>query len=367
MTFIEQRETIRHSSEVLSIGEIKTLQDTIVSDGKGSEYRRIDIQVGDESDLDPHRRQMYFEKTNQFEQMYHFRPEWQATYVDDITGELIVDPHNIPAVDLYYKDGERTQMFEWGGQMMQAIALEGLQNLGNGGRFLSAGQLDGRTLERFTFMPDGIGLRSRQHIYSELLVEQAKHTKENSLRIVSLGSGASVPNIEASLKIENQTGKKVDWQLFDIDQRALSYAKGMVDDSPIQLSTFDFGPLSLDPQNPGFAGRSYIEARNQAEDGSLDAVDALGLWEYLTDTQASMFLKMMYTKLKSGAPMIVSNMLSSRPHPLYNERGVGWPRVIKRMGGDMTSIVSKAGISLDNVILRYPSDGVYVVMEVRKP
>jgi len=366
MTFIEERESIYSLPERLSIGELSVLEMGETIDKAGRPYNRIDVQVGDESDRDPVKRDWYFEKASRFETFYHAHPEVSATYVDDQTGLLIVDEANIPAMDLYYHNGRETQMFEWGHQMMQAIALEGLQNLTKGGRFLKAGHLDLRTLERFTFMPDGIGLRSRQHIYSELLVEQAKQNPETDLRIVSLGSGASVPNIEASLRVEQEAGKRINWELFDIDTRALGYAKEMVSDAGIQSSTFDFGPRSNNILQPGFAGRSYIEVRNQVEDASLDAVDALGLWEYLTDNQAVMFLKMMQAKLKPGAPMIVSNMLKSRPQPLYNEKAVGWPAVIKRSAEDLLSIVEKAHIDTRNVTLHFPTDGVYAVMEIHK-
>lgn len=216
------------------------------------------------------------------------------------------------------------------------------------------------------YMPDGIGLRSRQHIYADLLVQQAMKTEEDKLHIISLGSGASVPNIEASQKIESETGKHIDWQLFDLDPDALFHAHRMTSKAGLSLSTFDFGPTSIDPRAPGFLGRSYIAARH-VEDESLDAVDALGLWEYLTFNQGVAFLQMMYPKLKPGAPMIISNMRSKRPHPKYNMVAVGWPDVIMRSDEDLLDIVHEAKIPTEQVRITTPADGVYAVMEVRKP
>ena len=367
MTFIEERESItQHSSEnPLVLGEVLVLSDESAKDASGRRFDRRDVVVGDESDRDPATRQMYFEKANNFEMMLRLRPEWEAPYLDQ-HGKLIIDPSNLAALDLYYQDGQETQMYEWGHQMMQAIALEPLQNLGKGGRFLSLGRLDKRTLERFTFMPDGRGLRSRQHIYSNLLVEQARNTPGDTLNIVSLGSGAAVPNIEASLRIEQETNKRVNWQFFDLDPHALGYAKVMIAGSGLHNSQFDFGPKSPNVNGLEFAGRSYIEARH-TEDESLDAVDALGLWEYLELNQAVMFLKMMYPKLKPGASMIVSNMFDKRPHPEYNKRAVGWPRLIMRSEEDLLDIVEVAKIDTKAVRLTHSSDGVYIVMEIRKP
>ncbi|RWZ78202.1 MAG: hypothetical protein EOT05_00315 [Candidatus Microsaccharimonas sossegonensis] len=372
MTFIEERESLKRlHDEVVPIGEVSVTFEAQSRDTFGRRYEKRSVIVGDESDQDPALRQWYFERTNQFESMIQHNPQWMATHLgnpkhgEDPT-KLYIDERNIPAMDLYYQDGRKTQMFEWGHQMKKAIALEPLQNLHKGGRFLTLGRLDRRTLERFTYMPDGIGLRSRQHIYADLLVKQAEKSEGDALRIVSLGSGASVPNIEASQKIEQQTGKHVDWQLFDLDPEALMHAYEMTSEAKLSLSTFDFGPLNHDPQKPGFKGRSYIEARH-VEHESLDAVDALGLWEYLSDNQGKSFLQMMYPKLKPGAAMIISNMRKKRPHPQYNMVAVGWPDVIMRSDEDLLGIVDKAGIPTELVRITTPSDGVYAVMEIRKP
>jgi hypothetical protein len=373
MTFIEERESLRRPhGETVPLGEVSVTFEGSSRDSLGRRFEKRNVIVGDESDRDPMTRQAHFERANQFEAMLQHHPEWRATHLGreedgEELGRLYIDLHNLAAVDLYLEDGRETQMFEWGHQMMQAIALEPLQNLGKGGQFLSKGHLDQRTLERFMYMPDGRGLRSRQHIYSDLLVQQAVNTPGDTLRIVSLGSGASVPNIEASQKIEQETGKHIEWQLFDLDPNALFNAERMTNKAGLALSTFDFGPKSTNPNQPGFTGRSYIEARHAIEDNSLDAVDALGLWEYLEDNQAKMFLKMMYKKLKPDAPMIISNMRKKRPHPLYNKRAVGWPDVIMRSDEDLLDIVYSAEIPTEQVRLTTPEDSVYVVMEIRKP
>lgn len=372
MTFIEERESLkRPSGERIPLGEVVVISEGVSRDMLGRRYEKRLVAVGDESDRDPVKRQAFFEKANQFEAMLLNHPEWGATHLGDpekgeLKGELYVDSNNIPAVDLYYEDGRETQMYEWGHQMIQAIALEPLQNLGRGGQFLAMGHLDRRSLERFTYMPDGRGLRSRQHVYADLLVQQAHRTPDDTLHIVSLGSGASVPNIEASQRIEAETGKHIDWNLFDLDPNALRHAQAMTSKAGLFLSSFAFGPMSSDPEKPGFKGRSYIEARH-IENESLDAVDALGLWEYLQPNQAEMFLKMMYPKLKPGASMIVSNMRKKRPHPEYNKRAVGWPEIIMRSDEDLLGIVKKANIDTEQVRITTPEDGVYAVMEIRKP
>ena len=372
MTFIEERESLRQKhGELVPIGEVVVTFEGPTRDFLGRRYEGRNVIVGDESDRDPEKKQEHLDRTDRFEKQIGDHPEWQATHLGveangEIEGALYIDPSNLAAVDLYFEDGRETQMFEWGHQMMKASALEPLQNLSKGGQFLSAGHLDRRSLERFTYTTDGIGLRSRQHIYADLLVQRAIEAPVDTLRIVSLGSGASVPNVEASERIEQEAGKRIEWQLFDLDPGALEKAQQITNKAQLHLSTFDFGPLSNDPKQPGFAGRSYIEARH-IENESLDAVDALGLWEYLKPSEAKMFLKMMYPKLKPGATMIVSNMRKKRPHLKYNMIAVGWPAVIMRTDEDLLDIVGAAEIPYEQVRLTTPSDGVYTVMEIRKP
>ena len=184
---------------------------------------------------------------------------------------------------------------------------------------------------------------------------------------MSLGSGAAVPNIQATRAVEDTLEKAIHWDLYDVDPTALRYAAKMTTAASFRSSTFEFGRTL--PQNhedePQFAGRSYIEARSR-ENGSLDMVDALGLWEYLDFKQAKAFLKMLYPKLKEEGSMIVSNMRTERPFPHYNQRAVGWPKLYMRTEAELIDIVEAAGINPMNVTITTPEDGVYAVMEIKK-
>ncbi|MFZ2126168.1 MAG: hypothetical protein WAV04_01525 [Candidatus Microsaccharimonas sp.] len=356
-----------------TIGEVVEVSNDRVFDALGRSYHRREVVVGDQSDNDPNTRQKFFEMANHAEMILALNPHLKPTTVERYSNgkkQLVVDRANKPAMELYYDQGFPTQMTEWGTQMMLAIALEPLQRLDEGGgRFLKDRKLDSRTLELFTYMPDGIGLRARQAIYSDLLVRKAEVATQDRLQIVSLGSGAAVPNIRATLQIERQAFKEVDWNFFDNDAEALASAELLISESTIEHSSFEYGPSHTNEEGiSAFEGRSYIEARH-VEKESLHVVDALGLWEYLNDNEAATFLRMMYPKLRSGGSMIVSNMLKSRPHPLYNQKAVGWPEVIMRSDTELLSIVQKSRtvVDTDQVVITHSQDGVYAVMEIRKP
>lgn len=364
MTSIHDKERLVPSSEAVGdIGRVTVFHEALQSDREHRPYIRREVGVVDESDADPALRRQYWERADHFEDLLQQFPDWQTTARRD--DGLYVDPNNQAAVDLYFEDGHETMMVQWASNMKEAIALEPLQKLEDGGQFLPGGQLDHRTLELFRHMSDGIGLRSRQRIYKDILRQQADTSAETTLHIASLGSGAAVPNIDASLAVE-AAGKRIDWRLFELDPRALHYAELLIDDAPIHYSTFDYGPLSTPAHTYKYKGRSYLDIRHAVENDSLDAVDALGLWEYLSDRQAVTFLKTCFKKLKPGAPMVVSNMNRHRPHAEYTRRAVGWPDLYVRTEEELLSIVQAAGIPTDQVRLTIPQDNVYIVMEVYK-
>lgn len=378
MTIIENPERKRlRDKEHLLVGEIQTIDSYTSSRMEyttgnvewkdGHFFERRVVKVGDESD--PETRQRFYEKAEGYERLLEMHQnDWMPTYFDRDAGKLVIDPNNLAAMDLYYDENyNETLMTKWGEQMIQAIALEPLQNLSKGGRFLPGGRLDMRTLNLFTNMPDGIGLRSRQHIYADSVVERRSALPgDEIMQVVSLGSGASVPNVEAAQKAAAVSTGRIHWQFFDTDPNALKSADHVLSDADLDNSTFDFGPkVMTEDEVEAYVGRSYIEARH-LENESIDFVDALGLWEYLTDNQAVMFLKMLYAKLKKGGVMVVSNMKADRPQPLYNKSAVGWPKLIMRTEEDMLRIVEQAGISTDMVTITHSDDGVYMVMEVRK-
>ena len=347
----------------LQVGEIYVRHESLRYDDKGRDYFRRDVMVGDESNRDPNRHRRFLELGNHFEQLVRDNPSWQTKVRDGIvTG---VDG-NKAAEWLYYDEDHRpTQMLEWAGKFPTAIALEPLQRLENGGKWLSAGGLDQRSLDYFTYMVDGIGLRARARVYTERLVTLAGD--RDSLTVVSLGSGAAVPNIDATQRLES-LNKRVDWKFYDTNPEALLYAQKLVAEKNFQYSTFDFGPTALNKKTniSEPTGRSFARAFGQVPDGSVDVVDALGLWEYLSEDTARRFFEKLYPKIKPGGSMIVSNMLPDRPQKEFNQRAVGWPGLYLRGDTDLLDIVSKAGIDSANVTMTHTNDGVYGVMEIKR-
>ncbi len=355
----------------LQDGGVELLRIEEVVDFNGYEYTHKDVIVADESDRNPGLRELYRSAGDTYERLLRSNPQVAAPEIqqDPVTGERFMDiPRGNSAAKWLYYDvlGEPAQTLEWAGKFPTAIALEPLQRLEQGGKWLQKGQLDDRSLELFTNMIDGIGLRSRARIYSQRLVEYAEESELDGISILSLGSGAAVPNIEATKKLEAK-GKAAHWRFYDYDAQALMFAEALVEENDFQFSTFDYGPIWLNPVTDRLEpkGQSYVRAFS-VEDESMDIVDALGLWEYLKSEDATKFASKLFEKVKPGGSMIVSNMLPSRPQREFNQRAVGWPGLYLRSDTDLLDIVTAAGIDTRQVTMTHAQDGVYVVMEIKK-
>lgn len=367
MTLIGQAESFEHEP-VKQSADVSLVTETRTKSDAGTFFRRRELHVEDVSDRNPRLKRRYEVEGNLGEALLRRNGDWKAPTLR--CGELEIDENNRAASWLYLEtvDGARrpTQMLDWAKDFPTAIALEPLQRLEDGGRMLPQGELDARTLELFTYMIDAIGIRARAKIYAEDLTQLARR-KGQDLSILSVGSGAAVPNIEATKRIEGELGYAAHWNLFDIDPRALGFAETLMNEAGFQNSTVDFGPVNEDGGTGyKFRGRSFSRAYREA-DHSYDVVDALGLWEYLKDDTATTFAKSLYEKVAPGGMMIVSNMLKSRPQLEFNRRAVGWPSLQLRSEDDLLRILADAGIDLGNVTMSYSGDGVYVVVEVDMP
>ena len=364
MTVVNERLESSESMP-LRVGDVQVLRTELAQDRKGHEYTLRHVRVGDESDDDVELRNRHRLQGEYFELVLRGKPDWESTVAGH--GKVHVPENNEAAQWLYYgEDGEPTQLLEWAAKFPTAIALEPLQRLEKGGKWFADGKSDDRSLELFTNMVDAIGLRSRARIYSQSLVEYAERSHAEELNILSIGSGAAVPNIDATKRLE-ENDKAVHWKFFDFDAQALMFAQELVGENNFKYSTFDYGPEWKNPDTNTIEpkGRSYFRAFEEKNE-SADIVDALGLWEYLDADQATKFAHRLFKKVKPGGSMIVSNMLPSRPQRQLNERAVGWQKLHLRNETDLLEIIDAAGIDTQQVTMTHAEDGVYVVVEIKK-
>lgn len=339
---------------------------TIIEESKipygNFEYTRRTVEVNDSAD--PFYVEMMNVVGDRWESEMLVHPEWEAPVADSSNpGRLIIPEDNKAALWLYreWESEKDTGAVEaWASTLFPtAKALFPMQRLEDGGRVLPDGDIDERAVFLFSHMLDGIGLRSRAKIYADILTNSVKEFADKDVSIVSLGCGAGVPNIEATVKVEKETDKTLNWDLYDLDTEALAFAKELVEESEVEKSTFNYG-------RNGISSRSFARAFKLKPE-SVDVVDALGLWEYVGPKAAVKFAQRAYNIVKPGGRLVISNMLPDRPQREFNQRAVGWPSLHLRSEEDLVGIFSDAGIDISNITATHSTDGVYVVLDVKKP
>ena len=320
-------------------------RERVVEEMMGMYVTRRLVAVGDESD--PIERRTLRAVGDAFEIDLIDNPQWIAPSEDNFDS-------NPASQWLYTEDPAQTSMQKWSRLFPSAKALYPLQRLDDGGRVLPGGVIDERAKYLFTNMVDGIGLRARGRVMADMLVEVSNTFRGETLECVSLGCGAAVPDINATLRIQQATGADVNWHLYDISKDALDFARELADEAGIDQSTIST-----------FEGL-YVRAFSKKPE-SAHVVDVLGLWEYLDDRTCVKLLKRSYKLLKPGGSFIASNMLSDRPQLEFNLRGVGWPSIIKpRSEEQLFAIVAAADLDTESFTFTRSDDGVYGVMEIKK-
>ncbi|MCU6300645.1 class I SAM-dependent methyltransferase [Enterobacter cloacae] len=194
-------------------------------------------------------------------------------------------------------------------------------------------KMDSDSRQWFIHANDAIGVRSRAKVLAALVEKYIHNESENNW--VSLASGAAIPVLEA-LRNAKLDGQQVYLTLVDKDPVALSWAETMA------------------------AQEGLVVGEHQAE-----LVDALGIFEYFSDTDAVTFLQRALRLVKPGGAVIVSNMLTSSPQIDFVLRGIGWEDIHPRSLQQLQDIHLAAGVPVENVTVVVPKDGVYAVMEMK--
>lgn len=191
------------------------------------------------------------------------------------------------------------------------------------------------------------------------LVDKYIHN-ESENNWVSLASGAAIPVLEA-LREAKLDGQQVYLTLVDKDPVALSWAETMAAQEGIVVGE----QLTLLRRNLLHTLVRNEDLLLELGEHQAELVDALGIFEYFSDTDAVIFLQRALHLVKPGGAVIVSNMLTSSPHIDFVLRGIGWEDIHPRTLQQLQDIHLAAGVPVENVTVVVPKDGVYAVMEIR--
>lgn len=349
MTLVSERLVDGVGPENLAPGEI-ALQDVWqMRTEKSVRYEKHRVTVGDEGN--PLERQ----KLNLTQDMWN-------DFLDAHADEFPIPKKKNgfkknPAYEWFYNfespDFEGT-MQEWLTLVPSARALYAMQVLDDMERVFPSGKVTERTRNILTNSDDAVAIRARAAIMKSIVLESAEKSTESHLNFVSLGAGAAVPAINAVLEIQRAFGKTVEMHLYDKDEDILEFAEDSTRRAGI--------PSEQVTTHPG----DYHEAFNLPE-GSVDMLEALGLFEYLEYSRCVSLIQDAYKLLKSGGVMVFSNMLDSRSQLAFNQRGVAWPGVKPRTEQQLIQMVIDAEIDTSLITYTVSDDGVYGIVEIHKP
>jgi hypothetical protein len=231
---------------------------------------------------------------------------------------------------------------------------------------------------------DARGVRTRAYTATELVVENfsgPEHDGRKDIVSASLACGAAGPVFDFSEPLQ-RNGKDIStFHLFDQDPMALASASAIAEGKGISDKVnIILGDLLTD------------DLTEHIEEGSVDVVDLLGLFEYIPsdikikdlfemggvereltaeeqDMSAAAYILAQAKKLiRPGGEIIFGNMLNERPQQKFFDKVVGWPPLKQRSVTEVLEIVQEAGFDLDNVSARIPSrEGVYAVYAIKVP
>lgn len=251
--------------------------------------------------------------------------------------------------------------------------------------------LDENIGDWFRNIADARGMRSRGEVMKGVLESEARDATA-SQKWLSLACGAAQPVFSVLEKLQNDDVALPVVTLADLDKDALAHARTYAADNELgsQIETKRLNVLRRDGLSyrredslAGAAKSSLLRLRGRLPAEAYDAVDAVGILEYLkrpdwkysykgvvTTSQkmagAEHFLQNAYELVKPGGLLIIGNMLDTHPQLDFTLNVIQWPHIQPRSTDEMTDIFNTVGIEGDVDIYK-PSDGVYALYGIRKP
>ncbi len=252
-------------------------------------------------------------------------------------------------------------------------------------------ELDPKIPDWFKNIADARGIRSRAEAMKSILHEHATQD-EAQQQWLSLACGAAQPIFSVLGELKKENARLPIVTLADKDKNALALARGYAEENSLgeQIATKDLNVLLRKGLSyrrgetlKDYAASSLLRMRGRLPAESYDAVDAVGILEYLGQEDwkytyngvissstilagARTFMHNAYDLVKPGGVLVVGNMLDDHPQRDFTLNVIQWPHIQPRSVDEMMDIIKGAGIT-GEVEVHMPSDGVYAIYGIRKP
>ncbi len=318
------------------------------------------VSVTDFSDQDPAAQAATQHEIAVLDELLRSHPDFAAPAVNEVAGNKVLRPNNPVSAWMYET---KPALRVWRTNLVPtAKALTALYNADRW-KLPTGERIDAATRNYFIHSLDAIGVRTRAAIMSAIAQRYVQHNR--TTRWASLACGAAIPVFQA---LDSRLSGAVDVKLVDLDAAALAHAAEYATGKGFAAGA-DFQLLKRHLIREMVATPKLVYELGES---TMDFVDMLGIFEYIPEKfngakSAASFLHNAFRLVRPGGGLVIANMLDTRPQLAFNQRGIGWPRIFPRSLAELLRIISDAGIAPEQVSVTVPEDGVYAVVEIRKP
>lgn len=334
----------------------------------GVEWRKLEVD-------DPYSNRSMYEAVRMQSKIAHWNHHFasdpniqRAPTVHPVTKKIT--PHNSVSEEIY---GRHPAMYNWRSQLVpSAMALMPMQQP-MVKRLYDGFPIDEDSRLFYLHALDAIAIRSRATIMQQIAGSalSSRLDLSGNARVISVASGTALPVVDAVRQLRGN----IHLDLVDIDPEAHRMAANHLSEDE------DLGHITHTPHNRNIrkgliAGDGLVEELGSEQ---ADFVDAMGIFEYIPNDprpsregSAVKFLRNLHRLVRPGGTLVFGNMLSTHPQLDFNQYGIGWPRIHPRSREEIVEIIKTADIDPAHVTVYEAQDagyedGVYAVVEVRKP
>ncbi len=260
-------------------------------------------------------------------------------------------PFNIARMFVYLPSGMRA----WREYMPDGMATHYVHNPENR-NMTNGGRLDFITQRFFRHSYDATGVRSRAYVLSWLVLQHVGGSK-HPVHWLSIAAGSGQPVYDVIDELSATERDNVSLMIEDVNEEILAFAKD------------NYKQLQPGVSSVKFEHASILDATKRDQlfaDFKPTVIDAMGLFEYLSEKDSAELLRAAYAALPIGGMMIFTNMSPRHPHLELHKRGLGWPGVIQRTMHEVLSIMDTAGIPGDARDIYHAEDKIYNIYRIVK-
>jgi len=195
--------------------------------------------------------------------------------------------------------------------------------------------LPGKLFDRYFLKQAAVeAVRARMEQTASAIVRMALEPERETLRVVSIGSGAATDLRQAAALLPEAARGKLRYALVDIDESALAFAKSKLDGTlrPEQTAAHRENLFRL---AKGKRGAALV--------AEADVVVCTGLFDYLSDADAAAMLTLFWNGLRFGGELLVGNFAPHCPTRAYMEWLGNW-YLVYRTVDEFTRIAELAEI-----------------------